>query len=190
MIRARPSPQCCSNLLRRKPAARSARVASSGEGGGESEDDRFLAIVFELGLAREGTAETAGLDQAAGTDPALGIFELGFLFGEAGFVLFIGADALGKRRAMDHPPGYRVPCQRARCSGRPGSEAMTNDDLRTDSAGSPARRAFCSSERLREVAANMPVGGAGFPPGLRVIPSRRRLKLLRNLRCAADAARG
>jgi len=64
---------------------------------------------------------------------------------------------------------------------------------RTDSAGNPARRAFCPSERRREVAANMPVGGAGFLPRLRVIPLSAvtgGLKLLRNLRRAADAARG
>jgi len=41
--------------------------------------------------------ETAGLDQAAGADLAFGVFELGFLFGEAGFVLFMGADTLGER---------------------------------------------------------------------------------------------
>jgi hypothetical protein len=100
----------------------------------EGEDDCFLAVVFELGLAGENAAaesgpasdllrsvetvtqrqqgavavavqieepglvdETAGLDQAAGTVPALGVFELGFLFGEAGFVLFMGADALDRR---------------------------------------------------------------------------------------------
>jgi hypothetical protein len=40
----------------------------------------------------------------------------------------------------------------------------------TDSAGNRARRVFCTSERLREVAANMPVGGAGLSPKLRVIP--------------------
>jgi hypothetical protein len=40
---------------------------------------------------------TAGLDQSAGAGPALGVFALGFLFGEAGFLLFMGADVLGER---------------------------------------------------------------------------------------------
>jgi hypothetical protein len=113
----------------------------AGEGSGEGEDDRLLALVFETGLAGESPAaeggpagdllriakpvaqgqqgaiesvalqvekpglvdEAAGLDQAAGADLALGILEPGFLFGEAGFVLFVSAYALGQRTGHGSP---------------------------------------------------------------------------------------
>ena len=39
--------------------------------------------------------EAAGLDQLAGAGFALVGFELGFLLGEPGFLLFVGAQALG-----------------------------------------------------------------------------------------------
>jgi hypothetical protein len=58
--------------------------------------------------------ETAGLDQAAGPDLAFGVLQLGFLFGKASFVLFMGADALGQRAGHRYPPGYVIPWQQGR----------------------------------------------------------------------------
>lgn len=119
-----------------------------GEGGGEGEDDRLLALVFETSLAREGAAakggpsgdllriggsvaqgqqgaiegvalqverprlidEAAGPDQAASTNFALGILEPGFLFDEAGFVLFMGTDTFRERTGHGSP---RMWCPRS-----------------------------------------------------------------------------
>jgi hypothetical protein len=55
--------------------------------------------VEEAGLVDE----PAGLDQVAGTGFALVGFELGFLLGEPGFLLFVGARCSTRERAMGSP---------------------------------------------------------------------------------------
>jgi hypothetical protein len=122
-------------LLKRKPAARSAAVASLSSGAGKGEDQRLLAFVLETGLAGKRAAaerrplahllriagaggqrqqsaiegiwvereepglvdEAARLNQFAGARLARLGFEFGFGLGEAGLLLFVGAQAIGER---------------------------------------------------------------------------------------------
>ena len=55
--------------------------------------------------------QAAGFDQLAGAGSAFGGFEFGFLFGEAGFLLFVRAQALGQRADHGGFPYTKVRCR-------------------------------------------------------------------------------
>jgi hypothetical protein len=84
----------------RRPLAELLRIAGAIA---QRQQGAVEGVGFELEEAGL-VDKAAGLDQLAGAGFALVGFELGFLLGEPGFLLFVGAQALGPENGPSGPP--------------------------------------------------------------------------------------